>query len=162
MSTTTAYRKSQGKENCMLDIYRVRTRIQEIRKRVIELEKDYKGLAKEKFVKDAKITAAAERNLQVAIQACIDIGNHIVAALGLERPVEETAEVFNALGNEEIIPEDFVDTMKKMTGYRNILVHGYLVVDANKTYEYIQNNLGDFSAFAEHIEIFIEKFEKKK
>lgn len=146
----------------MLDIYRIRTRIQEIRKRVLELERSYKGIPKEKFIKDAKLTAAAERNLQVAIQACLDIANHIVAALGLERPVEETAEVFNALGNEKVIPESFVDTMKKMTGYRNILVHGYLIVNPHKTYGYIQDNLGDFSIFSKHIEKFIEKFEKKK
>lgn len=146
----------------MLDTYRIRTRIQEIRKRVLELEKHYKGISKEKFVKDERLTAAAERNLQVAIQACLDIANHFVAALGLERPVEETAEVFNTLGNEGIIPESFVETMKKMTGYRNILVHGYLIVNPNKTYEYIQNNLGDFSIFVKHIEKFIEKFEKKK
>jgi len=146
----------------MLDIYRIRTRIQEIRKRVLELERQYKGISKEKFIKDAKLTAGAERNLQVAIQACIDISNHIVAALSLERPVEETSEVFNTLGNEGIIPQEFVDAMTKMTGYRNILVHGYLIVDSNKTHEYIQNHLKDFSTFAEHIEKFIEKFEKKK
>lgn len=146
----------------MLDTYRIRTRIQEIRKRILELERHYKEVSKEKFVKDERLTAAAERNLQVAIQACLDIANHIVAALGLERPVEETAEVFNALGNEKVIPESFVGTMKKMTGYRNILVHGYLIVDPNKTYEYIQDNLQDFSEFTKHIEKFIEKFEKKK
>ena len=145
----------------MLDIYRIRTRIQEIRKRVLELEKHYKEIAKKKFVKDTRLTAAAERNLQVAIQACVDIANHIIAALGLERPVKETTEVFNTLGSERIIPESFVGTMKKMTGYRNILVHGYLTVDPNKTYGYIQDNLGDFSTFAKHIEKFIEKFEKK-
>lgn len=146
----------------MLDIYRIRTRIQEIRKRVLELENNYKGITKEKFVKDGMLTAAAERNLQVATQACIDIANHIVATLGLERPVEETAEVFNTLGNEGILPEGFVNTMKKMTGYRNILVHGYLIVDPNKTYDYIQNNLADFSTFTKHIEKLIEKTEKKK
>lgn len=145
----------------MLDIYRIRTRIQEIRKRVLELEKNYKEITKERFVKDSRLTAAAERNLQVATQACIDIANHIVATLGFDRPVEETSEVFDTLGNEGIIPESFVNTMKKMTGYRNILVHGYLIVDANKTYDYIQNNMEDFSIFAKHIEKFIGKIEKK-
>jgi len=146
----------------MLDIYRIRTRIQEIRKRILELEKQYKGIVKSKFIKDTRLIAAAERNLQVAIQACLDIANHIVAALGFERPVEATTEVFNTLGNEGVIPESFVGTMKKMIGYRNILVHGYLIVDPNKTHEYIQHKLVDFSTFAKHIERFIEKFEKKQ
>lgn len=145
----------------MLDIYRIRTRIGEIRNRLVELDKNFKGLAKEEFLKDGELNAAAERHLQVAIQACIDIANHIASTLALRQEGKETAEVFKALGKENIISMNFVQTMVSMTGYRNILVHGYTEINPEKTYEYIRNGLPDFSQFAQYIEEFLEKQEKK-
>lgn len=140
----------------MLDTHRISTRIKEIRKRLLQLEK-FKQTSEEDFVRDDRLNAASERNLQVAIQACIDIANHIVASLGLDRSFKETAEVFGTLAKEKIIPEDFVPTMEKMTGYRNVVVHDYLEVDRHLTYENIKEHLPDLSKFAKHIEEFMEK-----
>lgn len=144
----------------MLDTHRIRTRIKEMRRRLIILGKNYKDIPEEKFVKDENLNAAAERSLQVAIQACIDIANHLVSALGLERPSKETAEVFTSLAQEDIVPEKFVQTMKKITGYRNVLVHDYLKVDPHITYQNIQKRLPDLAKFAQYIEEFLEKQKK--
>ena len=141
----------------MLDTYRIRVRIKEIRKRLTILDKNFKGVPEKKFTEDETLNAAAERHLQIAIQACIDIANHIVAALGLERPAKETAEAFYSLAKEEIISDDFVDIMVKITGYRNILVHGYLEVNKHETYLNIQKRLPNLSQFARYIEEFLEK-----
>ena len=141
----------------MLDTHRIRARIKEIRKRSTLLDKYFKGLAQEMFLKDDRLNAEAERHLQIAIQACIDIANHLVASLGLDRPVKETAEVFDSLAKEDIIPPSFVPTMKRMTGYRNILIHEYVNIDRNITYTNIQKRLPDLSKFAQHIEKFLRK-----
>ena len=145
----------------MLDTYRIRTRIKEIRKRLTILDKNFKGLPESKFLEDERLNAEAERHLQIAIQACIDIANHIVAALGLERPAKETAEAFYSLAKEGIVPDDFVNTMVKITGYRNVLVHGYLEVNRHETYLNIQKRLPDLSKFATYIEEFLEKQKPK-
>ncbi len=146
----------------MLDTHRIRTRTDEIRKRLLVCEKNFRAIPEAKFLRDGQLNAAAERNLQVAIQACIDIANHLVAALGLERPSKEPADVFDTLAKEKIIPERFLETMRKMVGYRNVVVHNYLVVDRNVTYDIIQNRLPDLSKFAKYIEEFLEKTSKKK
>lgn len=122
----------------MLDTLRVRTRIKEVRKRLTILDKNFKNIPEKEFTKDERVNATAERHLQVAIQACIDIANHIVASLGIERPMKDTAEVFSSLEQEKVIPKRFVETMTKITGYRNVLVHDYLEVDRHITYENIQ------------------------
>ena len=145
----------------MLDTYRIRTRIAEIRKKLTILDKNFKGLSERKFLEDERLNAEAERHLQIAIQACIDIANHIVAALGLERPAKETTEAFYSLAKEKIIPDDFVNTMVKITGYRNVLVHGYLEVNRHETYLNIQKRLPDLSKFAKYIEEFLEKQKSK-
>lgn len=146
----------------MLDIYRVRDRISFIREKIRKLEKDFKGKPKETFLKDEKFNAAAERFLQTAIQACIDISNHIIASLGLKKPTEDTAETFRILYKEGILPEEFAKTMVSITGYRNILVHGYLEVEREETYNNINYHLSDLAKFAKYIEEFLEKYEKHK
>lgn len=145
----------------MLDIHRIQIRTKEIRRRILILEKQYQKISEDEFVGDLEKNANAERHLQIAIQACIDIANHIVAVLGLHHPMKETADVFFSLAEEDIIPKDFAKVMKKMTGYRNILVHGYLEVNPHKTYSYIQSQLPDLSKFLLYIEEFLEKQEKK-
>lgn len=145
----------------MLDTHRIRVRIKEIRKRLTILEKNFKKIPEKKFLKDDRINAEAERHLEIAIQAAIDIANHLVAALGLERASRAISEVFYSLAEENIIPEDFAETMVKVTGYRNIIVHGYLDVDRHETYQNIQKGLPDLSKYAKYIEEFLEKQEKK-
>ena len=141
----------------MLDTYRIKTRIEEIRQRLDVLEQNFKNIPEDKFLKDFRLNAEAEHHLQVAIQACIDIANHIVAVFGLERPAEKTSEVFEVLAKEKIIPEKFLPVMKDMTGYRNVVVHDYLTVKRRITYNNIQNHLVDLSHFAKYIEEFLEK-----
>lgn len=142
----------------MLDTHRIRTRTKEIRRRLLVLERKVKDIPKKEFLKDNLLNDVAERNLQVAIQACIDIANHIVAALGLDRSFKETAEVFETLAREKIIPKDFVPTMKKITGYRNVVVHDYLEVDRSITYRIIQKHLPDLAEFAKYIEEFLQRY----
>ncbi len=141
----------------MLDTFRIRSRVKEIRRRLVLLDKYSKPLLKRVLIEDEMQNASAERNLEVAIQACIDIANHLVSSLGLEMPGKNISDVFYSLSGEKIIPGDFVETMVKITGYRNVLVHEYINVDKEITYDIIQNRLQDISKFAQYIEKFLEK-----
>ncbi|KKQ93690.1 MAG: hypothetical protein UT19_C0008G0015 [Candidatus Woesebacteria bacterium GW2011_GWB1_39_10b] len=141
----------------MLDTYRVKRRIKEIHKRLKVLNDKFKPLERSEFIPDDSLNAEAERHLQIAIQACIDIANHIIASLGLNRNFETVSEVFNELAKEHIIDGDFANIMISITGYRNVLVHGYLDVQREITYDNIQNRLPDLAQFAKYIEKFLEK-----
>lgn len=145
----------------MLDTYRIKTRIEEIRKRIDVLEQNFKNIPESRFLKDYRLNAEAEHHLQVAIQACIDIASHIVAVFGLERAAEETYEVFESLAQENIIPKKFLPIMRAMTGYRNVVVHDYLSVKRRITYDNIQKRLPDLAKFAQYIEKFLEKQKKQ-
>lgn len=146
----------------MLDTYRIRSRIKEIRERITILEKYFKPISEQSFILDVRINAEAERHLEIAIQAAIDIASHIVAAFGLHRDFRATSEVFFVLAEERIIPRDFVDTLVKITGYRNVVVHQYMDIDRHETYRNIQENLSDLAKFAKYIENFLRKREKEK
>ena len=144
----------------MIDIDRIRSLLAETRKRVRQLEINFKPLPEEKLVTDEVLYAAAERNLQVAIQTILDISNHLVSTINLAKPIRENKEAIIAIGQEGIIPIDFAMKLTKMIGYRNVLVHQYTDVERNNTYVNIQENLGDFALFARYIEQFITEQQK--
>lgn len=145
----------------MLDIYRIKTRLGELRKRILILRRDFSVLTEEMLLKDENLYASAERHLEVAIQACLDIANHLVSSLGLERPKQKPAEVFRTLAGENILEPDLAELMAQAVGYRNVLVHEYLLVDRHLTYLNIQKGLDDLVRFGKLIEEFLEKQGKK-
>lgn len=99
--------------------------------------------SKEKFLTDELVKAAAERNMQVAIQSVLDICNHIVADMKLEVPDEEK-QAFRILASHKIIPQNLAKTLSAMAGMRNILVHEYLEVDHDRLYSVMKKQLVDF------------------
>src|SRR5258706_272804 len=116
----------------MLDLLRIRSRISEIRKRIIRLQDIVQSTTKDDFLSDEGIIeAAAERSLEVAIQACLDIASHIVAQLALEKP-KENKDLFVILDNHNIISKDLSKKLILMSGLRNILVHEYLEIEEEK------------------------------
>lgn len=110
------------------------------------------------FLSNPGFQDIAERNLQVAIQVCLVIGNHIISALSLKRP-DDYKEIFSILAEGEVIPKEFAERMAPMAGLRNILVHEYLDTDPKKMHQHLQQ-IEDFEKFAQYINGFIEKIEE--
>lgn len=93
---------------------------------------------------------ACERLLQVSIEYVIDICGLIVTGLRLGLPAEED-DLFEKLEQAGIISSSRKESLKRMKGFRNILVHEYGRVDDMIVYEVLQNNLNDFRAFKREI-----------
>ena len=127
----------------MVDSGVILKRIGRIRKCVAALETIRRTSTKEHFLADEIVKAAAERNIQVAIQSVLDICNHIVADMKLEVPDEEK-QAFEIMASHKLISHSLAKTLVSMTGMRNVLVHEYLEVDHNRLYSIMSNNLGDF------------------
>ncbi|MGM0366832.1 MAG: type VII toxin-antitoxin system HepT family RNase toxin [Actinomycetota bacterium] len=131
-------------------------------KRIKELENNLailyqlRSIELEELSKSVKTQWMVFYGLQVCIQTTIDIGSHILAAIG-ENQIEEYIDIIEKLGKKKIIPEGFAEEIKGMPGLRNLLVHEYGTVDIHKVYDILQNNLGDFKKFISHIKTFLEK-----
>ena len=93
---------------------------------------------------------ACERLLQVSIESVIDICGLMVIGLRLGLPAEED-DLFEKLEQAGIITPSRKESLKKMKGFRNILVHEYGHVNDVIVYEILQNNLNDFEAFKQEI-----------
>jgi uncharacterized protein YutE (UPF0331/DUF86 family) len=72
----------------------------------------------------------------------------VVADRGGAQP-ETYREAFTLLGSMGVIPEDLARALESVAGMRNILVHGYLVIDPAKVHDAIVNRLGDLGRFAQ-------------
>ena len=59
------------------------------------------------------------------------------------------------LNEAGIIPDDFVQTLQAMAGFRNLLVHLYWEVDDEMIYDSLVTELDDFEAFIAHIMKFL-------
>ena len=85
-------------------------------------------------------------NLQIAIQACIDIGTHIIADEGWG-VAGSFSEVFYVLHNNGVININLTEKMVSMAGLRNILIHEYEYINLEAIYNILQTNLKDIEKF---------------
>jgi uncharacterized protein YutE (UPF0331/DUF86 family) len=70
--------------------------------------------------------AAMERWLQIAVQVCIDLGDRVLAAKGLEEPTS-LREVFTRLAQAGELDGRTASSLSRLAGLRNALVHDYVV-----------------------------------
>jgi len=92
----------------------------------------------------------AERNLQIAIEACLDIGKIIISREKLPEP-KDYKGVFLALAQAQIIRSETTRFLSDMAGARNILVHGYDKIDNGLIYGILKRHLDDFDVFLNEI-----------
>lgn len=71
---------------------------------------------------------AAERLLQVLIEACIGLSKHWLKSLGKSVP-SDAYKSFEMLVSYGLLPSDDLIKWRKIIGLRNALVHDYLHVD---------------------------------
>ncbi len=71
---------------------------------------------------------AAERSLQVSIEACIGIAKHWAKALAGYSP-QDAYQAFEILSQRGQQPVEALRNWRKIIGLRNALVHDYLNID---------------------------------
>jgi uncharacterized protein YutE (UPF0331/DUF86 family) len=113
-----------------------------------------KGISLSAYRKNEDMQAIVERRLETAIQACIDLGNHIISHDQLGRP-DDYAEIFSILNRHSVISEALEKTMRKMVGFRNLLIHQYRDVLVDMVHKILHENLDDFYQFARAIMAYV-------
>jgi uncharacterized protein YutE (UPF0331/DUF86 family) len=108
----------------------------------LEILNGLKKYSLDEFLSTPEYYGSVERFLQLAIEKTVDIGNHIVADLGLGE-VNWYSDIAAILEEKKFITIDLREKWIRMVGFRNILVHDYLEVDRKIVYEVLHNQLGD-------------------
>ena len=132
---------------------RVRKMVSSMRVAVRQLS-DLSGLKENTFLNDSHKIASAKYNFIIAIEAAIDMGNHIISQNGFRAP-EDYADTFSVLGEYGVVNEEFAKELRKMARFRNRLVHIYWEIDDRQIYKIMQSNLADFKTFLKSISSFL-------
>jgi uncharacterized protein YutE (UPF0331/DUF86 family) len=94
--------------------------------------------------------------LLVAIQAAIDIANHLIVERGLKRP-STYRESFEILSGEGIIPSSLGDGLSDLAGFRNVLVHIYWKLNLEEVYGVLKNDLSTVKEFKRTVKKLLQE-----
>ncbi len=129
-----------------------------IERLLVQLEEYFRDLdeVKSKYMlvdykKNKIIRRYTERTLQVAIEVCLDLASHIISYKGFREPLDNK-DCFQVLRENDIIPADLADRLKRMAQFRNVVVHDYIRINPEIVYAIVHRNIPDIVAFAKAIE----------
>lgn len=117
--------------------------------------KEFQHITYDTYVSDWKTQRIVERTLQIMIETCTDIANHIISDEQLRTPVTYS-DTFKVLCENNIIPEDLFDIMVKMAKFRNIIVHQYERVDSQIVIAILKKHIDDFIYFKNAIVKYLQ------
>lgn len=127
----------------MTDAPLVAKRLAVIETCVAELRREARP---ERLATDIRERRFIEHTLQIAIQAALDVASHVVSDERLGEPATNRA-LFDLLARSGWLTPALADTLHRMVGFRNILVHGYDDVDLRVVEDVVANRLDDLLAF---------------
>ncbi|MBI5740625.1 MAG: DUF86 domain-containing protein [Nitrospirae bacterium] len=104
----------------------------------------------ERFSKDKDLQSIVLFNLIQLVQACIDIGAHIISDSGWDAPTTQ-ANIFEILADNKIITRPLAAKMIQMVGFRNQIVHEYEKTDMKIVHTVWKKHLSDFDKFCKAI-----------
>ncbi|HEX5762189.1 MAG TPA: DUF86 domain-containing protein [Solirubrobacterales bacterium] len=129
----------------MVDAERVEARILRLEQTIERLDA-VRAKGEAAYLADAELRAMTERWLQLAIQACIDLGAQLVSEQSVPPP-SDYAGVFAALGEAGVLPDELAQRLGQAARQRNILVHLYLEIDDRSVFASL-DRLDDLRQFA--------------
>ena len=101
---------------------------------------------KETFLKDKILIGSAKYYLQVSIECCLDVANHIIASEKLRAP-RDYSDSFLVIQEEGLISSELGDKLRQMAKFRNRLVHLYGEIDDAYVYQFMKEDLKDIEEF---------------
>ena len=131
------------------NVDRIRQLLGEINSSLHKLD-GYTELSEKEFLSNIDKVDSAKYNLIVAIEGAIDICNYIVARAGGRAP-HDHADCFAVLGELKMLSEDFVERLKSMAKFRNLLVHLYWKVDDRKVFQILRSDIKDIKKYIKEI-----------
>jgi uncharacterized protein YutE (UPF0331/DUF86 family) len=143
----------------MIDNLLVENKLRRIEMFIREIENEKSPPNFESFSNNIVFKRFVERNIELSIEQMINVCKHFVSALDLEEP-KSYANCFEIIANENIISRESLQTFKLMSGYRNLIIHGYDTVEDSVTYGIYIKRLNDFRLFINAVRNYLSNHVK--
>ena len=98
------------------------------------------------FLDDKILIGSAKYYLQVSIESCLDVANHIIASERLRAP-KDYADSFKIVEEEGLVTAKLGNRLQQMAKFRNRLVHLYADIDDSNVHQYINKDVKDLLEF---------------
>jgi len=108
--------------------------------------KEYTNVSAEQYSKQWRTQRIVERTLQMMIESCADIAGHIISDRGYRVPTSY-GDTFRVLYEKDILTKDLLETMEKISKFRNIIVHHYDRIAPEIIVNILRKDLDDFLIF---------------
>lgn len=116
----------------------------------IRLIEEIRSQGYESFSNSFRDIQAAKHALQESIEACLDIGSHIIAEKGFRR-AEDYKDIYKILEEEGVIDPVLSEKLQEMAQFRNLLVHKYGKIDTKRVFVIMSEDLKDIQDFVKKI-----------
>ena len=112
--------------------------------------RELRGVPAQDLLGDLVRLGSIKYYLQVSIESCIDVAQHVIASEGF-RPPNDYADTFTVLAERGILQREFAERLRRMAKFRNRLVHLYGEIDDQHVVRVLVEDLGDFDLFRDLI-----------
>ncbi len=116
--------------------------------------REYSKTSLASYRNDWKTQRIVERTLQILVELCIDMANHIISDEKMRIP-EGYADTFKILMENRVIDKRLWSRMAKMAKFRNVVVHQYEKIDPGIVVSILHKNLADFEKYKKTIMKFL-------
>jgi len=136
-----------------VDKEKIAQRISDIQTAICNLAK-YAKMDEGEFLSDDEKMAAAKYYLIAMIEGCISLCTHILAK-DLHKVPDTYTTCFKILADNNVLSEALANSLAKMAGFRNLLIHRYWEIDDKKVHQYIKTEIVNVH---EYIKIVRDKY----
>jgi len=124
--------------------------------RAIRRLREISAIDSERFISDENLIDACERNLQVAIEATIDVSEALISYMKWRTP-KSYKDVSLILLENKILNEFLNNKFIEAIEFRNILVHNYIYLNPKQIYDRINDLI---NILTQIMNIILEYFQK--
>jgi uncharacterized protein YutE (UPF0331/DUF86 family) len=119
------------------------------------------SISLDEFLHNRYLLRAAERLLEITIQAAIDINNHLLKELS-KTSKQSNADVFLELSRLGAITPALAQLLSESGKFRNRLAHQYDDVDPEIVFSAINEVLEQYPLYVEQVENFMDSLEEEE
>jgi uncharacterized protein YutE (UPF0331/DUF86 family) len=124
--------------------------------RAIRRLREISAIDSERFINDENLIDACERNLQVAIEATIDVSEALISYMKWRTP-KSYRDVSLILLENKVLNEFLNNKFIEAIEFRNILVHNYIYLNPKQIYDRINDLI---NILTQIMNIILEYFQK--
>jgi len=124
--------------------------------RAIRRLREISAIDSERFISDENLIDACERNLQVAIEATIDVSEALISYMKWRTP-KSYRDVSLILLENKVLNEFLNNKFIEAIEFRNILVHNYIYLNPKQIYDKINDLI---NILTQIMNIILEYFQK--